>query len=927
MESMATTWRALVLSGLLLLSSLSGVTSGADSFSDTHEMDSLPAGWQSIVWNGGDNQTHFGQIYYPANQSGYGEPIDNASGPYPVLIWIGDDGESNEQYDWLGKTIATTGYIIIVLPPDWNSDDTLAQCSDILALWYRLNYNNQNGSLEGDPANMRDAFNLNHWGIGGHGLGAKQAAICQLLMTGAWSEFLSNPPPTALVALGLEDANTNVPDAYLGRSPDPGMGLYLTGTLDNMAKADTNVERWLDEHTIPWHYMSVIGANHLQYKDEQGFFEGWNDGSATMEREEQQSHALTHISPYLDLMLKGDHTQWLNATNREVNWQNPSDSDAYISEDLTGARFMHMTSNSSDVNEMEGLSGRVVSVNTKLTHRNGVLPIGTSVLCTILEGGDWWDPMDFETYGINATGTFTGSVDNGTTSATDCEVSTEGVPPGNRTLMVEVNWYGMPSHLKLDFFRENREPTLVSPTPVIEVPQHGSASIPFSDFVVDPDGTTLIVEMIPHLPSSNQMHCYLDAQTIVCEHTGEAEWTGTEILNLTIYDRYDSSFSSNLNLSAMVFPIDDSVVQISEIPELNFDEDSPQQSVSITPHFEDPEGMNVTIINASTSGGMDLSWTNDNLAINPQLNWHGSDTIDVWVGDGTSTPIIATFTVNVASLPDAPRLNLTRVSLIEDTPHEIPLSELGWDEDGESVDFEIEGSHPHLTVTILSNVLRIVPASDWSGLSAGWNLTVTSSDGNSTGPIEFEIAEVNDPVQLTWGPLETDGDAVFVVAIHDPDDGTPWTVRTRWDRLTWSEFNADCTASDPSLENPHDWECTISNSMSELYPGAHRLEVQVYENSSWTEEKIYYHTVPAPPSNSTDEDNSPVTTVESGIESFSIWVVFAIVFAGVVAIIGLYMIATLSKDEMEEMLGEPTPSYSSEVDAYSDHEVELVEFD
>ena len=450
---MATRWRALVLSGLLLLSSLSGVTSGSNQFSDTHEMDSLAAGWQSIVWNGGDNQTHFGQIYYPANQSGFGQPIDNASGPFPVLIWIGDDGESNEQYDWLGKTIATTGYIIIVLPPDWNSDDTMAQCSDILALWYRLNYNNQNGSLEGDPANMQDAFNLNHWGIGGHGLGAKQAAICQLLMTGAWSEFLTNPPPTALIALGLEDANTNVPDAYLGRSPDPGMGLYLTGTNDNMAKADTNVEPWLAEHEIPWHYMSVIGANHLQYKDEHGFFEGWNDGSATMEREEQQSHALTHISPYLDLMLKGDHTQWLNATNREVNWQNPSDSDAYISEDFTGARFMDMTSNSSDVNEMEGLSGRVVSVNTKLTHRNGGLPIGTSVLCTILEGGDWWDPMDFETYGINATGTFTGSVDNGSSSATDCEVSTEGVPPGNRTLMVEVNWYGMPSHLKLGFLR------------------------------------------------------------------------------------------------------------------------------------------------------------------------------------------------------------------------------------------------------------------------------------------------------------------------------------------------------------------------------------------------------------------------------------------------------------------------------------------
>ena len=929
---MATIRRALALCGLLLLSSLSGITSAADDFSDSHEVDSFPVGWQNIVWSGEENRTHWAQIYYPSNEypsneSGLGQPIDNASGPFPLLIWIGDEGESSDQYDWLGKTVATSGYIIIVLPPDWNSDDTLAQCSSILGLWHRIQYNNQNGSLGGDPANMRDAFNLNHWGIGGHGLGAKQAALCQLMMTGAWEEFLSNPPPTALIALGLENANTNVPEANLGPSPDPGMGLYLTGTLDNLAKADTNIDIWLANHAIPWHYMSVIGGNHVQYQDENGFWEGFNDGNAQISREQQQDHAIEHIIPYLDLMLKGDHTQWLNATNREVNWESPSDSNAYIYEDFTGARFMPMVSNSSDVNEMEGLSGRVVSANTRLTHRDGGLPIGTTVLCTILEGGDWWDPMDFATYGINSTGTFTGSVDNGTASATDCEVSTEGVPPGNRSLIIEVDWYGMPSFLELGFFRENREPTLISPAPVIEVPQHGSASIPYSDFAIDPDGTTLIVEMAPHLPSTHQMYCYLDANTIVCEHTGEAEWTGTEILNLTIFDRYDIEFSTELNLSATVLPVDDSVVQISAIPSVEMDEDSAQQAVTITSHFEDPEGVNATIINASTPGGLNLTWTQDNLAIQPHLNWHGSTTVEVWVGDETSAPIAATFTVNVASIPDEPRLNLTRVSLIEDTPFEIPLSELGWDEDGEPVEFEIEGSHPHLTVTILSNVLRIVPASDWSGLSVGWNLTATSADGNSTVPIEFEVSEVNDAIQLTWGALETDDDAVFIVAIHDPDDGTPWTVRTRWDGLAWSEFEADCSASNPNVESPHDWECIVSNNMSELLPGAHRLQVQVYENGDWTEEKIYYHTVPVPSPDSSEGDNTPIIIVDSGGEIFSIWIVFAIVIAAVISIIGLYMIATLSKDDMEEMLGGHTPSYSSNQDESADLEVELVEFD
>ena len=135
---------------------------------------------------------------------------------------------------------------------------------------------------------------------------------------------------------------------------------------------------------------------------------------------------------------------------------------------------------------------------------------------------------------------------------------------------------------------------------------------------------------------------------MICEHTGEAEWTGTETLNLTLTDRYDSDYSTQMNLSATVFAVDDSVVQISDIPSVNLDEDSSQAAVPIASHFTDPEGADTTIISASTSGGLDLTWTNDNIAILPQLNWHGSTTVEVWVGDGTSASTAAVFTVNVA---------------------------------------------------------------------------------------------------------------------------------------------------------------------------------------------------------------------------------------------------------------------------------------
>ena len=221
-----------------------------------------------------------------------------------------------------------------------------------------------------------------------------------------------------------------------------------------------------------------------------------------------------------------------------------------------------------------------------------------------------------------------------------------------------------------------------------------------------------------------------------------------------------------------------------------------------------------------------------------------------------------------------------------------------------------------------------MPSDDWTGLADGWYLTAISEDGNVTAPIEFEVVGVNDPIQVTWGPLETPLDAEFIIAIHDPDDSTPWVVQTRWDGAVWEEFAADCMASDPSAQLPNDWECKIVVSMNGLSPGAHRLEARVFENGNWTESKTYYHTIPVPVTDSDGESIIPVVDTNSDTGLISTWVVLAIVVGAVVALIGLYMIVTLSKDDMEEMLGASTRSSTPSIeDDFADLESEFVEFD
>ena len=144
----------------------------------------------------------------------------------------------------------------------------------------------------------------------------------------------------------------------------------------------------------------------------------------------------------------------------------------------------------------------------------------------------------------------------------------------------------------------------------------------------------------------------------------------------------------------------------------------------------------------------------------------------------------------------------------------------------------------------------------------------------------------------------------------------------------WTEFQADCAASDASIEQPQDWECTVVTDASELAPGAHRLEVQINEGGNWGEEKIYYHTVAPPPSNSSENGNLPDISVDAGGQEFSIWIVFVIVAAAIVGLIGLYMIVTLSKDDMENMLGDLNNSgrYSEDTEL-SEVEADMVDFD
>lgn len=730
--------KALILAGVLLLS-IAGISPTAahpdesQNFKPQHTGVDFPVAFTDVNAEGNS-----ARVVYPAMDNGENQPMAG-NGPFPFMIFFVDDGENNDDYGIITNEIAQRG-TIVVITNEYDAeatDDIVTSFSLLESLLTLMNESNSSNSII--PSSYGN-IDMDHWGVSGHGLGA--AVAYSVFPFWQESELSTEiQPPRSLFGLGIDFSGwtggngwENIKPADWSIEPaSPATGLFMTGTVDEVARGQDNLPFISATEQLAWHWMHVLGADHYQFQDEidDGIFFGDDrgDGEASMSQTEQIDYAIAHLLPYLDLTLRGVHDEFRPAFNREVSATSSSDSESYTEENLYESSFLlfeNITKTPAIINDFGRYDS--FSLQTNWSLRSGA---------TYDEISSSWQ-IDIEC-GFNKLVTGIGAMfTNGTVQ---CDYPVENLAPGIHTAFMTVMIEGAPATIEHQFNRTDSPIAFTTPSPIIQVAERGQGYILASEIGIDPDGQELfIVEAVLSggQVSNFSLQIDTDFRGLTVSHTVTDEYLfGAEVDILLRADGGGVIDEAYTTLGIVVIPFNDPVVKVDEVIMQTLIEDGPAIAVNITDYAYDPEGESLLAsINDQTqgiAGPVEFSYSNGVLTITPVADANGATVLHVRVTDGATEPVDLDIPIQVAAVDDpvSDNSSMWDISMLEDETVSFNLSDFAYDIDGDSLSWTVESESPSANTAIISgSQLIISPANDFFGnINNEW---LNVSDGTTT---------------------------------------------------------------------------------------------------------------------------------------------------------------------------------------------------
>jgi len=273
-------------------------------------------------------------------------------------------------------------------------------------------------------------------------------------------------------------------------------------------------------------------------------------------------------------------------------------------------------------------------------------------------------------------------------------------------------------------------------------------------------------------------------------YTPAANYNGPDTFTYTVGDGHGGSDTASVSIT--VNPVNDAPVATGD--SYSVDEDqlltkSAAAGVLINDSDVDGDVLSAVLVSGPSHGTVTLN-ANGSFDYTPAANFNGADSFTYKVSDGPLFSNVATVSITVNAVNDAPVADDDTATTAEDTAATIEVLPDDSDVDGDSLTVTSATDPDHGSTTVNADgTVSYTPDADYFGLDS---FTYTVGDGNGgsdTATVTVTVSPVNDApvaddetattaedsavtIDVLAGDTDVDGDSLDVDSFTDPAHGS-----------------------------------------------------------------------------------------------------------------------------------------------------------
>jgi lysophospholipase L1-like esterase len=299
----------------------------------------------------------------------------------------------------------------------------------------------------------------------------------------------------------------------------------------------------------------------------------------------------------------------------------------------------------------------------------------------------------------------------------------------------------------------------------------------------DPNGDPLTFSVV-----TNPAHGTLSGTAPNLTYTPAANYNGPDSFT---FKANDGTADSNIaTVSITITAVNDAPTASPQSVTTNEDT---AKAITLSGSDVDGDTLTFSVVTNPTHGT--LSGTPPNLSYTPASNYNGPDSFTFKANDGTADSNIATVSITVTAVNDAPTASPQSVTTNEDTAKAITLT--GSDVDGDTLTFSVTTNPTHGTLSGTAPNLTYTPAANYNGPDT---FTFKANDGtfdSNTATVSITVTAINDPPTADGQSVATDQNTSKAITLTGSDTETSSGSLTF--AVTVSPTHGTLTGTPPNL--------------------------------------------------------------------------------------------------------------------------------